>query len=175
MEKHTWINNEKVGFACFAFVKGSKKLVFFSWIRQLLWTNAVWSPLPPVVQTFIWLPCAFSFFCKSKKKGCNLFFSFLNTGVCRMNEYAQEWSFCWSWAEITLTLLRTTAVSTGPGVGCVLGVAGGSTVPRPIKIIVLVLGEHADGLLFKAAVELSWRATEQNQALTCTSLYERLQ
>lgn len=55
-----------------------------------------------------------------------------------------------------LTLLGTAAVTAGPGVGCILRVAGGSAVPRPIKIIILVLGEHADGLLLKAAVELSW-------------------
>lgn len=55
-----------------------------------------------------------------------------------------------------LTLLGTTAVTTGPGVGRILGIAGSSAVPRPIKIIILVLGEHADGLLLKAAVELSW-------------------
>lgn len=54
-----------------------------------------------------------------------------------------------------LTLLGTSAVHTGPSVGCVLGVPGGSTVPRPIKIIVFVLSEHADGLLLETAVELS--------------------
>lgn len=63
-------------------------------------------------------------------------------------------------------------VSAGTGVGCVLGVAGGGTVPRPVKVIVLVLGEHADGLFLKAAVELSWRTTEQNQALTLSSLHK---
>lgn len=35
-------------------------------------------------------------------------------------------------------------------------------MPRPVKIIVFVLGEHADGLVLEAAVELSWRATEQS-------------
>lgn len=55
-----------------------------------------------------------------------------------------------------LTLLGVGAVAAGPGVGRVLGVAAGGAVPRPIKIIVLVLREHADGLLLKAAVELFW-------------------
>lgn len=55
-----------------------------------------------------------------------------------------------------LTLLGTASVTAGPGVGCVLCITGGGAVPRPIKIIILVLGEHADGLLLEAAVELSW-------------------
>lgn len=70
--------------------------------------------------------------------------------------------------EKLFTLLGTAAVSAGPRVGRVLGVAGGGAVPRPIEIIVLVLGEHADGLLLEAAVELSWRATEQSHTLTIT-------
>lgn len=55
-----------------------------------------------------------------------------------------------------LTLLGATVITTRASVGCILGVAGGCTVSRPVKIIILVLGEHADGLLLKAAVELSW-------------------
>lgn len=55
-----------------------------------------------------------------------------------------------------LTLLRTSAVGTGTSVGRVLGVTGGSTVPCPIKIIIFVLGEHADRLFLKTAVELPW-------------------
>lgn len=59
-----------------------------------------------------------------------------------------------------LTLLRSSVVRAGAGVGCVLCVPGGGAVPRPIKIIVLVLGKHADRLFLKAAVELPWRLAE---------------
>lgn len=58
-----------------------------------------------------------------------------------------------------LTLLRTAAIAARPCVWCVLGVTGRGAVPSPIKIIVLVLGEHTDGLLFEAAVELSCSVT----------------
>lgn len=77
---------------------------------------------------------------------------------------SQSWRF--------LTLLWTGVVTTGPSVGCILGIAGGGTVPRPVKVIVLVLGKHADGLVLEAAVELSWWATDQNHALTYSMIKE---
>lgn len=61
----------------------------------------------------------------------------------------------------TLTLLGAGAVGAGAGVGRVLGVARGGAVLRPVKVVVLVLDEHADGLLLKAAVELPWRGAEE--------------
>lgn len=55
-----------------------------------------------------------------------------------------------------LTLLGARSVTAGPGVGGVLGVSGGGAVSGPVKVIRLVLGEHTHGLIFKAALELSW-------------------
>lgn len=54
-----------------------------------------------------------------------------------------------------LTLLGAAAVAAGSRVWCVLGVSCGGAVPRPVEVVALVLAEHADGLLLKAAVELS--------------------
>ena len=54
-------------------------------------------------------------------------------------------------------MLGAAAVPVGPRVGRVLGVPRGGAVPRPVEVVVLVLREHADGLLLEAAVELSWR------------------
>lgn len=64
------------------------------------------------------------------------------------------------------TLLGAAAVTTRARVWCILGVTGGGTVSRPVKIVILVLCEHADGLLLKAAVELSWCVAEQKPSLT---------
>lgn len=69
-------------------------------------------------------------------------------------------------------MLGTGAVHAGPGVGGVLGVPGGGAVPRPVKVVVLVLGEHADGLLLEAAVELSCER-QSRATLTLTAGRER--
>lgn len=53
----------------------------------------------------------------------------------------------------TQTLFRTAAVSAGSCIGGVFGVTRGGAMSCPIKVVILVLGKHANGLLLKAAVK----------------------
>lgn len=64
----------------------------------------------------------------------------------------------WSWGlDVHVeTLFRAGAVAAGPSVGCIFSVPGGSTMSRPIKLFGFILGEHTDGVLFKAAVKLTY-------------------
>ena len=61
---------------------------------------------------------------------------------------------------VPVTLLGAAVVGAGPGVGRVLGVPGGRAVSRPIKVLRLVLGEQAEGVVLEPAVELSCSARD---------------
>lgn len=54
------------------------------------------------------------------------------------------------------TLLWATAVCTGSCIGSVFSVTCGGTMSCPIKVVILVLSKHANGLLLEAAVEFPW-------------------
>ncbi len=54
------------------------------------------------------------------------------------------------------TLFRAGAVAAGPSVGCIFSVPCGSTMPCPIKLFGFILDEHTSGVLFKAAVKLTY-------------------
>lgn len=87
-----------------------------------------------------------------------------------------EPSVVYSWVRVcmcvcifvcVLTLLGARSVTAGPGVGRVLGVSGGGAVSGPVKVIRLVLGEHTHGLIFKAALELSWWGRHTENTFRC--------
>lgn len=59
-------------------------------------------------------------------------------------------------AHVQYTLFRASAVAAGSSVGCIFSVPGGSAMSCPIKLFGFILGEHTDGVLFEAAVKLTY-------------------
>lgn len=59
-------------------------------------------------------------------------------------------------AHVQYTLFRATAVTAGSSVGCIFSVPGGSAMSCPIKLFGFILGEHTDGVLFEAALKLTY-------------------